>query len=499
MDSKNNIQDISLATRLRKQNYEKYLDGSNASSIGVGSTVDPTLVLRDLAGYNKDSYNKDLDTESTLDESSNDLSTTELIFNSAKAMLRDMNEAQLSNTRGVLRREVLPNIDRFNSNLNLFSAYDNLMSEKNSLLNQLSTTQDSNEADAIAIRLQEVENELNQTKEGLNALGVSPDLSNAQEIRAQQEQQLQSYKDRAQELYDDIATDEADIARYKVDERFQRAMEENSEFKWTEPSKWIYSVPSAVGSSSSAWMWQIAPYATTALKSVMTKSLLKAGTMALTGAAAGSVAPGAGTLAGGAIGAAAGVLSIGLDLGNAAMMIYSNYKQAENEANANVSDDYRDRVSNILSQSGSSVQAVVNAARSQDLPEEFSKLTDDKLFEKILDGQIQIEDQSLSNAISQARQGLDRDFAQNMAITWASNLAEDALMVPYFGKIADGWIGKSLNTVAFGMNPVEGLGELAASQAKKKMSKYVLGRNAIDVATKNGLIEPQKQHMLEQI
>lgn len=484
MDSKNNIQDISLATRLRKQNYEKYLDGSNASSIGVGSTVDPTLVLRDLAGYNKDSYNKDLDTESTLDESSNDLSTTELIFNSAKAMLRDMNEAQLSNTRGVLRREVLPNIDRFNSNLNLFSAYDNLMSEKNSLLNQLSTTPDSNEADAIAIRLQEVENKLNQTKEGLNALGVSPDLSNAQEIRAQQEQQLQSYKDRAQELYDDIATDEADIARYKVDERFQRAMEENSEFKWTEPSKWIYSVPSAVGSSSSAWMWQIAPYATTALKSVMTKSLLKAGTMALTGAAAGSVAPGAGTLAGGAIGAATGALSIALDLGNAAMMIYSNYKQAENEANANVSDDYRDRVSNILSQSGSSVQAVVNAARSQDLPEEFSNLTDDKLFEKILDGQIQIEDQSLSNAISQARQGLDRDFAQNMAITWASNLAEDALMVPYFGKIANGWIGKSLNTVAFGMNPVEGLGELAASQAKKKMSKYVLGRNAIDVATK---------------
>ncbi len=86
-----------------------------------------------------------------------------------------------------------------------------------------------------------------------------------------------------------------------------------------------------------------------------------------------------------------------------------------------------------------------------------------------------------------------------MAITWASNLAEDALMVPYFGKIANGWIGKSLNTVAFGMNPVEGLGELAASQAKKKMSKYVLGRNAIDVATKNGLIEPQKQHMLERI
>ena len=61
MDSKNNIQDISLATRLRKQNYERYLDGSNASSIGVGSTVDPTLVLRDLADYNKDSYNKDFD------------------------------------------------------------------------------------------------------------------------------------------------------------------------------------------------------------------------------------------------------------------------------------------------------------------------------------------------------------------------------------------------------------------------------------------------------
>ncbi len=139
--------------------------------------------------------------------------------------------------------------------------------------------------------------------------------------------------------------------------------------------------------------------------------------MALTGAAAGSVAPGAGTLAGGAIGAATGALSIALDLGNAAMMIYSNYKQAENEANANVSDDYRDRVSNILSQSGSSVQAVVNAARSQDLPEEFSNLTDDKLFEKILDGQIQIEDQSLSNAISQA----GKVWTEILLKTWLSH------------------------------------------------------------------------------
>lgn len=476
-NKKTKIQDVPLAVKLRKKNYEDYVSTSNGvNNPEVGSAVDPTLVLKDLANYNKDSYNENLDTDRTLDEGYKDMDTFDVVTNSVKQTLVSMNEAQIANTQGILRREILPNIDKTNYNISMFGAYDDLMKQKQELMNRGAVAQSMEEADAIQNALAETNEQLDKTRQYLSGLGVSPDMTNSQDIRAQLENDLNKYKERAQELYDNIDTDENDISRYNVDERYKRESEKYNEFEFSNPSKWIYQVPAAVGSSSSAFLWQIAPYASTAIKSVATKALLKTAA----GAAAGSVVPGLGTVAG----AVAGGISTALDVGNAALMIYSNYKQAENEANANVSDDFRDTVATMLSENGSSLFEVANKAREQGLPEKYSNLSDDKIFEKILDDQIQVDDELLSQTISSARIGMDRDFMQNMAITWGSNVAGDMLMVPYFGKIANGWIGKTLKTTSKVMNPSEAVGEFAADQAKKKFSKYVLGRNAIDKASK---------------
>lgn len=484
MDNKRKIQDVPLAIKLRKKNYEDYLDASNGTNNPeVGSAVDPTLVLKDLANYKKDTYNENLDTDNTREDSYNDLDTYDLISNSVKQTLVSMNEAQIANTQGVLRREVLPNIDKANYNIGMFSAYDDLLKQKDELLNRGAVAQSVDEVNAIQNNLNEIESKLDYTKQYLASIGVNTDMSNAQDIRTQQEVDLDKYKQQAQKLYEDIDTDENDINRYSVDERFKERAA-NSEFEWSKPSEWVYTVPSAVGSSSSAWWWQVAPYATTALKSVATKALLKAAATTAAGAAAGSVVPGAGTLVGGSAGAIVGGISTALDVGNAALMIYSNYKQAENEANANVADDFRDRVATMLDESGNSVTNIVDKARAQGIPEKYNNLSDDKLFEKILDGQIQVDDEELSQIVSSARLGMDRDFAQNMSITWASNVAGDMLMLPYFGKVANGWVGKALTKTTKVMNPAEAVGEYAADKSKDVLRKYVLGRNSIDVATR---------------
>ena len=103
----------------------------------MGGTISPHEILRDLASYQKDSYKPALDTNDTLNESHNNLSTYDLITNSVAASLRAMNEAQLANTQGILRREVLPQMDRIKSNINLFETYNGLVSQRNNLLNHL--------------------------------------------------------------------------------------------------------------------------------------------------------------------------------------------------------------------------------------------------------------------------------------------------------------------------------------------------------------------------
>lgn len=490
MEKTKNNSGVPLAIELRKKNYEDYLGASNGTvNPEVGSTISPHEILRDLASYQKDSYKPALDTDDTLDESRNNLSTYDLITNSVAASLRAMNEAQLANTQGILRREVLPQMDRIKSNINLFETYNGLVSQRNNLLNHLAVSQDDAEISQIQNELSNIDSNLYNTREALMSLGVSPDMSNISDIREKQEADLKSYQNKANELYADIETDEADIERYKVDSRFEQAMSENQEFKWTEPSKWIYTVPQAVGSSSSAWLWQVAPYASTALRSVFKKAISKAAIGAASGAIAGSVVPGAGTAAGGTVGGVAagtvGAISAALDVANAGMLLYSNYKQAENEANANVADDYRDRVTQLITSTGLTISNIADEARANGLDERYARLSDDKIFEKILDGQIESTNPILAEAQIQARQGLDRDFAQNMSITYASNLASDVIMLPYFGKIADGWLGKTIKKGALLSDPIEAIGDKAADAAKKTLSKYILGRNAIDKATRS--------------
>ena len=93
------------------------------------------------------------------------------------------------------------------------------------------------------------------------------------------------------------------------------------------------------------------------LKSQLTKGAIKIAA----GAAAGSFVPGLGNIAGaaaGLIGAAGRTLLI-MDF-----MVYSNFKQSENEADAEVYDNYKQRVRGTLEASGISQDKIAEFVKN---------------------------------------------------------------------------------------------------------------------------------------
>lgn len=386
-------------------------------------------------------------------------------------LLRQMNDAQIGEANGELVTDVLPNIDRIQNNLKLFEEFDNTNNQINQVRAALSVEQDDQTISELQNTYNDLLNKQAEQKKQLVSLGVAPNLSNAQDIISQQESELKNLQTRADKLYKSIETDEADKSRYDVSNEYLNASQA-SEFKWTEPSTWRYTLPGVVGSSAGSWMWQIAPYATSLIKNVAKKALAKAAV----GAAAGSVVPGAGTAAGGVTGALIGVGSAAITAVDAGVMLYSNWKQSESETYSELFDGYKQKISEQLANAGITPAIVVDLAKEAGISEQFSNLSDNEIFDKILNGQIPVQIPELNAALQEARRGLNQRYRTNQAITFGTDVMQDAIMLSSWGnKLKTG--RKLLGTV---LDPVGGVTDLAGDAAKKHLRKYVLGRNAID-------------------
>lgn len=461
---------ISLSDKLRKQNY------AAASDINK-KTID-TAADADLQGGNKyfDEYDPLLASQNAMDnqpegsEYESGLSNWELAKNSFQSALIDMNKAQKSNSQGELRIRVIPAIEEIDSKLKLFSDYDAISTQIDQLQNQIATTSGEVQGDMFSA-LMDLQDQKKSITEGLLSTGVDPQFTNAADIIADLEQEKKTNEKRLSELHENIATDESDIARYgTLDPEYIAGQKINKDFKWGSPSKWSYSLPSVIGASASSAGWQVLPYAGAALRSILAKGLVKAAA----GAALGAPAGGVGAIPGAVIGA----IGVSADIANAALLIKSNYEQAKNEANAEVSDNFKSRVGDILTQQGIDPKTIADNVRNNpEMSEAIRNASDEDILDMMLDRRIPV-DPSITEAEQMARKGTDRLFNQNLAITWASNVAEDLLMVPYFGKIAGKTVTKGLKGIAGVAAPIDALGDVASKELKKQVTKYVLGRNA---------------------
>ena len=72
-------------------------------------------------------------------------------------------------------------------------------------------------------------------------------------------------------------------------------------------------------------------------------------------------------------------------------MVYSNYQQSKNEADAEVYDNYKQRVRGTLEQNGVSSEAVVDAVRNNpEIADRYKDYTADQVFDKVLNGEIKL-------------------------------------------------------------------------------------------------------------
>lgn len=465
-----------LAEQLRQSGYDYYLDNAReaVSPWDTPQGIDPTEVLNDLRRARGEFSEEDNSmlhkADKFLTERSSKWRTGKLLLDMGAYALRQMNEAQIGEANGELITDVLPNVDRIQSNLNLFKEYDSVAKQASDTMSAIAVEQDPDRLVELQDQYSTLAQQRDSLKQQLMSIGVNPNMDNTQDIIAEQETELAKWNKKAAELYEDIATDEKDRDRYAVsDEYLEKA--QNTEFAWGNPSDWAYTVPGTLGSSAGSWMWQVAPYATTMLKSAGKKALAKAAA----GAAAGSIVPGAGTAAGGAIGTAVGLGSAVLTAVDTGVMLYSNWKQAENETYSELFDGYKQNVLNILDNSGIELGDVITSVK-EELPDNYKEYSDYELLDKLLNGQVKSSSPELNEVLKQARNGLNQRYRANQAITFGSDIMQDMLYLNTWGKTLNKG-RKALGTI---LDPIGGVTDIAGDAAKKQLRKYTLGRNAID-------------------
>ena len=418
------------------------------------------------------------ETEDLLDDSfkSDEQTNMELAKDGVNSFLIDMNSTQLSAARGKLIRTVLPELYKLEDQKSIFDEYQKVNS-------QLAQYENSDNPNAVSLsklfpeKYAELKQKNIELATKLKDLGVLQDGSNFQEMYDANAKAITALKDSEQKLRASIFEDEADLQGYSVSSKYQEQKDSKEGFQFSDPSKWIYKLPGVLGSSSSSFAWQVAPYATTILKSQLKKGAIKIAA----GAAAGSAIPGIGNIAG----AAAGLIGAAVDLANYGFMLYSNFKQSENEADAEVYDNYKQRVRGTLEESGISQDKIAEFVKnSGQFSSEYSKYNNEQIFDKVLDGEIRINSPELNKLLNVARSGTDQVYKQNLAITFGTNLISDVMFLPYFGDTMAKGVGKGVRTATqIAADPVGALGSMAAEKAQKALYKHILKRNVIAGAT----------------
>lgn len=501
----NDPNELVLSRTLRKEEYDKYLgkDGKSALSSGfVASTPG------ELANEYGDFENYPVTIEDRIAaEAGNPISSDNNIKNATLQFLIGMNEVQAKNTQGRLSRTIMPELRRLDKNISNIQAIDGLRQFKSDILRAMSELEvndpnrQSQEWNALNQELINTNTQIEQIRGDLNVSGVdntvidSIDKNSILEDWTNKKLDLEKQRD---ELAKDVETDEADVKYWKEnsflgkqDENYlarQAQLQDPNREKTFNPFNENFSLrdlafhdlPGLMGSSSTNYIWQSAPYALTMLRPLIAKGAAKLLVSTAAGAAAGSVVPGAGTVAGGTAGALVGHVMNAYTLGVGLVGIGSSIAQGYSEANAETFDAYSGAVETLLNESGHSLQFYDNLRASEGLSEAEKELDNKQLLDRILDGRIQYSDPQFDYIRDVAEQEQSKLFAQNMAITTTSNIVGNALALPMWGKMFGRKIGKAATDAGqigeMILDPFGGAVDVTRDWAKGQLNKYITAR-----------------------
>lgn len=250
---------------------------------------------------------------------------------------------------------------------------------------------------------------------------------------------------------------------------------------WYSPDYFLYAGPGLTGSS----MATVDGYIADALA---TGALWLGRHYATTGAL--NAVPG--------IGAASNLIGWGSAIAATAASVAGNIYSRHRESLAQVYGAYRSRIEDSLKEQGIDIKQYAeigrNQLKQQDPNIDVSKISDNEIIDRVISGEININDATLANAKRSLKDGLERVYDNNMALS-AMDVAQSALVFAPLGKAMGKIITAPIKTA---LNPLlktgTKLSEAAASKYNKLIDAYTgfNARVAYNSPVKNASLQAAK-------
>lgn len=250
---------------------------------------------------------------------------------------------------------------------------------------------------------------------------------------------------------------------------------------WYSPDYFLYAGPGLTGSS----MATVDGYIADALA---TGALWLGRHYATTGAL--NAVPG--------IGAASNLIGWGSAIAATAASVAGNIYSRHRESLAQVYGVYRSRIEDNLKEQGIDIKQYAEIGRNQLKQQnpnvDVSKISDDEIIDRVISGEINIDDATLANAKRSLKNGLERVYDNNMALS-AMDVAQSALVFAPLGKAMGKIITAPIKTA---LNPLLKTGtkltEAAASKYNKLIDAYTgfNARLAYNSPVKNASLQAAK-------
>lgn len=250
---------------------------------------------------------------------------------------------------------------------------------------------------------------------------------------------------------------------------------------WYSPDYFLYAGPGLTGSS----MATVDGYIADALA---TGALWLGRHYATTGAL--NAVPG--------IGAASNLIGWGSAIAATAASVAGNIYSRHRESLAQVYGAYRSRIEDSLKEQGIDIKQYAEIGRNQLKQQnpnvDVSKISDDEIIDRVISGEININDATLANAKRSLKDGLERVYDNNMALS-AMDVAQSALVFAPLGKAMGKIITAPIKTA---LNPLLKTGtkltEATASKYNKLVDAYTgfNARLAYNSPVKNASLQAAK-------
>lgn len=250
---------------------------------------------------------------------------------------------------------------------------------------------------------------------------------------------------------------------------------------WYSPDYFLYAGPGLIGSSMATVNGYIAD-------ALATGALWLGRHYATTGAL--NAVPG--------IGAASNLIGWGSAIAATAASVAGNIYSRHRESLAQVYGAYRSRIEDSLKEQGIDIKQYAEIGRNQLKQQnpnvDVSKISDDEIIDRVISGEINIDDATLANAKRSLKNGLERVYDNNMALS-AMDVAQSALVFAPLGKAMGKIITAPIKTA---LNPLLKTGtkltEAAASKYNKLIDAYTgfNARLAYNSPVKNASLQAAK-------